>query len=86
MFVDDVRKRFPQAYPCGGDLMAHVDGKNVVLGTFANGGFNLTPLGQKMMDEQAQPVEEVEPEVPAPKTRGKVKHREVVDLDDLLGE
>ena len=53
--LDDVMSAFPTAEPCCGELIANLDGKNVVLGHFGNDSFVLSAEGKKRL-ETAEPV------------------------------
>ena len=84
----DVKKRFPDAYSCGGEFIVYRNGKHIVLASFGNGGFSLTRQGQELMGVDEEVIEDVKVE-PKPAKKPKEKKQEVVpdvNLDDLIGE
>lgn len=58
--LKDVKAKFPEAYSCGGELIARIDNENVVLASLGNGSFNLTAKGLELMGAEVA-------EAPAPK-------------------
>ena len=96
--IKDVKAKFPEAYSCGGELIARIDNENVVLASLGAGSFNLTAKGLELMG--AEPVVEAPKEVKEPKApkAPKAKKPEPVkepevqpttgadELADILGE
>lgn len=84
--LNDVKAKFPQAYSCGGELIARIDNDNVVLASFGNGSFNLTSKGIELMSSN-EVVETKEPKVPKTPRVPKVTKPDPVaeqTLDDIL--
>lgn len=93
--LKDVKAKFPEAYSCGGELLARINNENVALATLGNGSFNLTTKGLELMG--AEVVEAAAPKAPkepkAPKAAKAPKEPEAPPaeakdetLDDILGE
>ena len=93
--LKDVKAKCPEAYSCGGELVARINNENVVLASLGNGSFNLTAKGLELMGaSEVTMTAEVKAEVRKPRTPKAPKPEpvekepvvEADSLDDILGE
>lgn len=79
---------------CGGDVLARIDGKTVVLGRKRGAVFNLTPAGEEFvstMTQEAKPAKQPKEPKPAKAKSAEGGQEIKVDLasnaalDDMLG-
>lgn len=94
--LKDVKAKFPEAYSCGGELVARINNENVVLASLGNGSFNLTTKGFELMGaSEVTLTAEVKAEVRTPKAPKVAKAPKPAPaeappandtLDDILGE
>lgn len=95
--LKDVKAKFPEAYSCGGELIARINNENVALATLGNGSFNLTSKGIELMGiEEIEITAPKEPKAPkvskatkepkAPKVQPEEPPVVEETLEDILGE
>jgi hypothetical protein len=53
--IQDIKGKFPDAHSVGGELVARIDNKNVVLADLGHGSINLTKKGQELMGQPSEP-------------------------------